>query len=111
MVGDVLVVTVNQKTAGTSGRVPPRLQFEVTIIVGAASDAGVRKLHGLLGAHREKYYRVRGDTEPATEQTSKREAEKSREDRGDPFIYLLEHLKPSGLCQSGRGFQLCFLLL
>ena len=70
VVGHVLVVTINQETAGTSGRVPARLQFEVTIIVGAASDAGVRKLYRILGAHREKDYRVRGDTKPATEQTS-----------------------------------------
>ena len=80
VVGHVLVVTINQETAGTSGRVPARLQFEVTIIVGAASDAGVRKLHGILGAQGEKYYRVRGDTEPATEQTSTREPEKEREE-------------------------------
>ena len=45
VVGHVLVVTINQETAGTSGRVPARLQFEVTIIVSAASDAGVRKLN------------------------------------------------------------------
>ena len=45
VVGDVLVVTINQKIAGPSGRVPACLQFEVTIIVGAAPDAGVRKLH------------------------------------------------------------------
>ena len=45
VVGDVLVVAINEKTAGTSGGVPACLQFEVTIIVGAASDAGVRKLH------------------------------------------------------------------
>ena len=45
VVGDVLVVTINQETAGTSGRVPARLQLEVTVIVGAAPDAGVGKLN------------------------------------------------------------------
>ena len=45
VVGDVLVVTINQKIAGPSGRVPACLQFEVTIIVGAAPDAGVGKLN------------------------------------------------------------------
>lgn len=76
VVGDVLVVTIDQKTAGTSGRVPACLQFEVTIIVSAASDAGVRKLNWILWANREKYYGVRGDTEPATEQTPISQAEK-----------------------------------
>ena len=86
VVGHVLVVTVNQKAAGTSGRVPPRLQFEVTIIVGAASDAGVGKLYGILGAHWEKYDRVRGDTEPAREQTSRRQSGTGREEI-NVFIY------------------------
>ena len=45
VVGHVLVVTINQKTAGTSGRVPACLQLEVTVIDSVAPDAGVRKLH------------------------------------------------------------------
>ena len=89
VVGHILVVTINQEAAGTSGRVPPRLQFEVTIIVGATSDAGVGKLTGILGAQGEKYDRVRGDTEPETEQTSTPQSEKQR--GGNQFIYLLEH--------------------
>ena len=86
VVGDVLVVTINQKIAGPSGRVPACLQFEVTIIVGAAPDAGVRKLHGVLGTKGEKYYRVRGDTQPAIEQTSISEVEWQREEI-NLFIY------------------------
>ena len=56
VVSDVLVVTINQQTPRPSGRVPPCLQLEVTIIVGTAPDAGVRELHGLLRPHREEDY-------------------------------------------------------
>ena len=58
VMSDVLVITVNQETARPSGRVPARFQLEVTIIVGAAADAGVGELHGLLGPHREEDHGV-----------------------------------------------------
>ena len=45
VVGDVLVVAINEKTAGTSGGVPACLQFEMTIRSMQTSDAGVRKLN------------------------------------------------------------------
>ena len=64
MVGDVLVITVDQKTARPSRRVSARLELEVTIIVGTASDAGVGELHRLLGPHREEDDGVRRDTKP-----------------------------------------------
>ena len=64
VVGDVLVITINQKTARASGRIPASLEFEVTIIVGTAPDAGVGKLHRLLGPEREEDNRVRSNAKP-----------------------------------------------
>ena len=45
VVGHVSVITVNHQTPGPCGRVATSLQLEVTVIVGASSDAGVGELH------------------------------------------------------------------
>lgn len=64
VVRHVLVVAVDDEAAGARRRVAPSLQLEVAVVVGAAADAGVRELHGVLRAHGEEHHGVGRDTKP-----------------------------------------------
>ena len=64
MMGDILVVAVDDETPGPGGRVPARLKLEMTVTVCTTSDTSVWKLDRILRSHREEHDRVGRDTQP-----------------------------------------------